>query len=243
MASYNIRMSLRVTLCSFRLQELIDVIGSKNAVVLKAATSHLAEVYKNEKDESKFQSANAWLRTVINEGVSLRRDRKTPSVGKKGNLLVLHMEVGTHIAVIHSIVRVLGGKELVFDEWSQGISGAILSELSGCGFSDSRRGQKGQLEFLLTLRKLDCGTPLFGDGFHTGWEFYSIIENKEIAVLVAGFREALRFKRELPDWLPKDRKKQLKTRVSDDCRKFLGKSVKWLAQIQKAGQDAYILWS
>jgi hypothetical protein len=236
----NIHMSLRVTLYSWKLQEFIDVIGSKNSVVLKAAATNLANIYKREKDNSKLNSANAWLRTLINQGFPLRRDRKRPTVGAKGKLLVMHMEAGIHVAVIHSLICSLGAKRVTFDEWSQGIHGAIHKELRECGFL---RSEKVQVEFLLTLGKLDCGTPLFGDDFFTGWELYSIIENHEIAALVAGFRAALRFKRKLPRGLPKDVKKRLKTRVSDDCREFLGKSVKWFGQIQKAGQDAYILWS
>jgi hypothetical protein len=61
-------MSLRASLYGWRLQEFIDVIGSKNSVVLKAAAAHLAEIYKNEKDKSKLQSAIAWLQTLIFSG-------------------------------------------------------------------------------------------------------------------------------------------------------------------------------
>jgi hypothetical protein len=233
-------MSLRPSLYRWKLREFIDMIGSKNSVVLKAAAAHLADIYKNEKERSKFQSANAWLQTLINQGLPLRRDRERPTVGAKGNLLATHMEAGIHVAVIHSLICTLGAKRVTFDEWSQGIHGAIHKELRESGFL---RSEKVQLEFLLTLRKLDCGTPLFGDDFYTGWEFYSIIENHEIAALVAGFRAALRFKRELPRSFPKEARKRIKTRVSDDFRDFIGKSVKWFGQIQKAGQDAYILWS
>ncbi len=233
-------MSLRVTLCSWKLQEFVDVIGSKNSVVLKAAASHLANVYKHEKDNSKLNSANAWLRTLINQGLPLRRDRKTPTVGAKGNLLVLHMEAGIHVSVINSIVSALGGKQRACDEWGSGLSSAFHSELRRCGFF---RDTRVPLDFITTLVKLDGGTPLFGDGFHTGWEFYSVIENREIAALVAGFRAALRFRRILPRSFPKDARKRVQTRLSDDLRPLLGKIVKLFAQIQKAGQDAYIIWS
>jgi hypothetical protein len=236
----NIHMSLRPSLYSWKLQEFIDLIGSKNSVLLKAAAAQLADIYKNEKAKSKLQSANAWLGTLINQGLPFRRDRERPTVGANGNLLVTHMEAGIHVAVIHSVVCALGAKRVTFDEWGQATHNAIHRELRESGFL---RLGKVQLDFLTTNQKLACGTPLFGDDFYTGWEFYSIIENHEIAALVAGFRAALRFKRKLPRGLPKDARKRIKTRVSDEFRDFIGKFVKWFRQIQKAGQDAYILWS
>jgi hypothetical protein len=232
-------MSLRVTLCSWKLQEFIDVIGSKNSVVLKAAAAHLADIYKNEKDKPQLHSANAWLRTLINQGLPLRRDRERPTVGAKGKLLVMHMEAGVHVAVIDSIVSALGGKQLAFDVWGSRLSSALHSELRRCGFFQTRV----PLDFITTMGKLDGGTPLFGDGFHTGWEFYSVIENHEIAALVAGFRAALRFRRKLPRSFSKEARKRVSTRLPDDLRPLLGKIVKLFAQIQKESQDAYILWS
>jgi hypothetical protein len=118
-----------------------------------------------------------------------------------------------------------------FDSWSQGISSAIHNELRACGFIGS---SQCSVEFLQALWRLDGGTPLFGDDFCTGWEYYSIIENDQIAALVTSFEAALRFERILPDGIPEEARKRLRTRFSDDVRKFLGDLIGWLGQIHQS---------
>jgi hypothetical protein len=126
-----------------------------------------------------------------------------------------------------------------FDSWSQGVSKALFGELHSCGFLQS---DKSSVEFIQALRKLDSGTPLFGDDFCTGWEYYSVIDNPEIAILVGGFQAALDFERKLPDSMPDDVRRRFKTRLLDDTKKFICDLIGWFEQIQQAGQDAFIIW-
>jgi hypothetical protein len=236
-------MSLRMNLYGWKLQEFIDVIGSKSAKVLETASAHLAEKFKGRSDHADLPKAIAWLRTLINEGHPLRQDRERPTVGADGDLVVMHMEAGIHVAVINSLVVTLRREEFLnpaFDSWSQGISSAIHKELRVCGFIGS---SQCSVEFLQALWRLDGGTPLFGDDFCTGWEYYSIIENDQIAALVTSFEAALRFERILPDGIPEEARKRLRTRLSDDVREFLGNLIGWFGQIHQAGQDAFITWS
>jgi hypothetical protein len=236
-------MSLRPALYGWKIQEFIDVIGSKNVKVQKAALGHLREVYESPGDQAELRKARAWLRTLINKGYPLRRDRKPPIVRADGELLLMRMETGIHVAVVNSLVQALRRDEFVqplFDRWSQGVSSAIHNELRACGLFGSRASS---VEFITALSRLDGGTALFGDGFHTGWEYYSVIEKAQIGLLLAGFEAVLNFERKLPDGIPAEAKKRLRTRVSADARGLITELIDWFGKIERAGQDAFILWS
>jgi hypothetical protein len=235
-------MSLRMDLHGWKLQEFIDVIGSKNATVLERASAHLEELYKGAKDDD-LSKALAWLHTLINEGHSLRWERERPAVAMDGALLAMQMEAGIHVNVIYSLVEAIRREEFLhpaFDSWGQGVSTGLRNEFSACGFIGSR---ECSIEFLQALHRLDGGTPLFGDDFYTSWQYYSIIENDRIAALVQGFEGVLRFERKLPADIPDHIRERFKVRVSDDYKKLISDLIGWLGQIEQAGQDAFILWS
>jgi len=158
-------------------------------------------------------------------------------------LVVMHMEAGIHFAAVFCLFEPLRRKEYLdpgFDLWSDRVSLALSDDLRACGFNNSR---EYSVEFIQALWKLGGGTPLFGDDFCTNWEKYAIIENNQLAVLVAGFQAALGFKRKLPKSMSASDRKRIKTRLSDKPKEFISDLVGWLGQIQEAGQDAFILWA
>src|SRR5262249_25039951 len=154
------------------------------------------------RDQTALPKASAWLQTLINEGYPLRHQRQRPTVAADGDLLVMRMEAGIHVAVIHSIFLAIRRGEFLhpaFHTLGQGVSSGLHDELRACGFIGSN---KCSVPFLQALFKLDGGAPLFGDDFSTGWEFYSIIENDQIAALITALQAALSFERKLPDGIP-----------------------------------------
>jgi hypothetical protein len=236
-------MSLRMHLYGWKLQEFIDAIGSKNRTLLKKASAHLEKTYKGGRNEADLPKALAWLRTLINEGHSLRKDRQWPAPGVDGGLVIMHMEAGIHVAAVFCLFEALRRKEYLdqgSDLWSHSVSLALSDDLRACGFN---RSGENSAEFIQALWKLGGGTPLFGDDFCTNWEKYAVIENNQLAALVAGFRAAMSFKRNLPNNIPSAARKKLKTRLSGRPKEFIGDLVGWLGQIQEAGQDAFILWA
>jgi hypothetical protein len=88
-----------MNLYGWKLQEFIDVLGSKNATLLETAFVNLEGKYKGERNEADVAKALGWLRTLINEGHSLRKDREFPTLGMDGALVAMHMEDGVHVAV------------------------------------------------------------------------------------------------------------------------------------------------
>jgi hypothetical protein len=230
-------------LYGWKLQEFIDAIGSKNTRLLKRASSHLEKTYKGGRDEANLPKALAWLRTLINEGHSLRKDRQWPAPGVDGGLVIMHMEAGIHVAAVFCLFQALRRKEYLdsgFDLWNDRISLALSDDLRACGFNNSR---KYSVEFIQALWKLGGGTPLFGDDFCTNWEKYAIIENKQLAILVAGFQAALNFRRKLPKSMSASDRKRINTCLSDRSKQFVSELVGWLRGIQRASQDAFILWA
>src|SRR5262245_29699396 len=125
-------MSLRMALYGWKLQEFIAVIGSKDAKVLEAASAHLAEAFEGHRDQTTLPKAMAWLRTLINKGFPLRNQRERPTVAADGDLLVMRMEAGIHVAVIHSIFWGIRREEFLnpaSDTWGQGVSSSLHEEL------------------------------------------------------------------------------------------------------------------
>ena len=60
--------------------------------------------------------------------------------------------------------------------------------------------------------------------------------------MISVFQAAKEFKRSLPDNLPEDYKAKMRTSLSEAGKEFIGDLIKWFSQIQRAGQDAFILW-
>jgi hypothetical protein len=46
----------------------------------------------------------------------------------------------------------------------------------------------------------------------------------------------------LPEGYPEEATKKMRTGLSEGGKQLIGDMIKWLGQIQRAGQDAFILW-
>jgi hypothetical protein len=86
------------------------------------------------------------------------------------------------------------------------------------------------------------GRPIFGDDFRTNWSYYLYFTNDELAAIIRVFKAAKKFKRSLPDNLPDEHRATIRTGLSEGGKKFIGDLIKWFSAIQRAGQDALIVW-
>ena len=92
------------------------------------------------------------------------------------------------------------------------------------------------------MSSLSNGSPLFGDDFRTGWSFYSLFSNSDLAAIIPVFQAAADFKRVLPEGYTEELTKKMATGLSDNSKAFVLDLIKWFGQIQQAGQDAFVLW-
>lgn len=92
------------------------------------------------------------------------------------------------------------------------------------------------------MSRLSNGSPLFGDDFCTEWPFYTLFSNQELAAMIPVFQAAADFKRLLPEGYPEEPTDKLRASLSDSGKAFIEDLIKWFGQIQRAGQDALILW-
>ena len=69
---------------------------------------------------------------------------------------------------------------------------------------------------------------------------YSLFSNAELLKLVSVFDTASNFERPVPEGFPKD---SIVTSLSEDAKKFTLDLSEWFGQIQRAGQDALVMWS
>jgi len=92
------------------------------------------------------------------------------------------------------------------------------------------------------MSNLSNGSPLFGDDFRTEWSFYTLFSNQELATMIPVFQAAADFKRPLPEGYPEELTKKMVTGLSEGGKDFVADLINWFGQIQRAGQDAFILW-
>ena len=233
-------MSLRMNLYGWSFDSFTQVLGSKNAAVLEAATARLTECIH----EPNLSRGKAWLTTLIETGFPLRRDRQPPPEPAGGGLLNVPMETEVHVFVVHSIARAIAHDDYLdlaaeSSNWKHPAVGSLYNELAACEF---KRSGKCPVEYHTWMWKLIDGSPLFGDDFRTEWSFYSLFTNQELAAIIPVFQAAEQYKRSVPDNLPEDYKAKLRTSLSEGGKQFIGDLIKWFSAIQRAGQDAFILW-
>jgi hypothetical protein len=232
-----------MNLYGWSLKSFVKAIGSKNSTVLEAASILIAEGYEDKPELSK--KGKAWLRTLINTGLPLRRDRGQPSVPADGGLMITRMETELHAWVIYCIVRALARGhcvDLAIDSSSYSHPSvlALWDDLKYCGFTGSK---DCPWQIHLWMSQLSGGTPLFGDGFRSDWSYYTIFTSKDLAHMIPVFRAAAKFKRRVPSSIPREARKALQFTLSKGGKTFIAKLSRWFTQIQKAGQDAFIYWS
>jgi hypothetical protein len=230
-----------MNLYGWSINSFTQVLGSKNAPVLEAATARLSEYL----DEPNLSKGKAWLTNLIQTGFPLRGDRPPPSECAGGGLLTVQMESEVHVSVVHSIARAIADDNYLdlageSSSWSHPAVGSLYNELAACEFKHSG---KCPVEYHTWMWTLSNGSPIFGDDFRTDWSFYSLFTNQELAAIVPVFQAAEQFKRSLPDKLPEDYRAKMRTSLSEGGKHFIGDLIKWFSAIQRAGQDAFILWS
>jgi hypothetical protein len=230
-----------MNLYGWRLSSFTQVLGSKDAALLEAATARLSEALREEPALSK---AKTWLQTLIESGFPLRQVRPPPSEPADGGLLTVQMETALHVAVVHCLARAMAGEDdldLALDSssWAHPAVWSLYQELASCGFTQSK---SCCIQYHSWMLRLNGGAPLFGDDFRTGWEFYTWFTNEELAAMVPVFQAAADFKRPLPKGYSQEARKKMRTGLSEGGKKFIGDLTNWFSQIQQAGQDAFILW-
>jgi hypothetical protein len=230
-----------MNLYGWRLSSFTQVLGSKDSALLEAATARLENALPQE---SALSKAKAWLRTLIDSGFLLQRDRPPPAQPADGGLLTLHMETEVHVAVVHCLSRAIARADDLdlageSSNWAHPCVGSLHNELASCGFT---RSKDCCTQYFSWMSRLDEGSPLFGDNFRTNWEFYTWFTNEELAAMIPVFRAAADFTRPLPAGYSEEALKKVRTGLSEAGKKFIGDLITWLGRIQQAGQDAFILW-
>jgi hypothetical protein len=231
-----------MNLYGWRFSSFTQALGGKNSALLDAAAARLSEAFP--KDPVALAKARAWLQTLIESGFPLRQDRQPPSEPAAGGLLTAQMETALHVAVVHCLIRAIAcadDLDLAIDSssWKHPAVASLYNELSACKFHHSG---KCPVEFHAWMCKLIDGSPIFGDDFRTSWEFYSWFSNAELAAIIPVFQAAEQFKRTLPENLPENYQAKVRTSLSEGGKQFIGDLIKWFGAIQRAGQDAFILW-
>ena len=234
-------MSLRMNLYGWHLFTFKQALGSQNKSLLNSARAHLSKTFK----EPQLSRANAFVRTLVENGYPLLSERQFPSEPDDGGLLTMQMETETHVFAVHCLARALATPEhldlaMESSTWSHPSIGALLREVGSCGFTRSKEFNR---KFYTWIWALDKGTPLFGDEFHTTWSRYTLFPNQELTEIVQLLRAAATFARKLPESYTPEQAKQFPTSLSPVAQKFANDLAKWFDQIQQAGQDAFILWS
>ena len=234
-------MSLRMNLYGWNRSSFTNILGSKDSVVLDAASSFLSEILQEEPAISK---AKAWLRILIESGFPLRQVREPPSEPTDGGLLTMQMETEVHVFAVHSIARSIARGnylDLVGDSshWGHAAVRSLYDELQSCGFTRSKSSPAQLHSWMLTMSN---GSPLFGDDFRTEWSFYSLFDNEELAAMIPVLQSALDFNRPVPEDYSDELAKTIVTSLSKQCKEFVSALIEWFGRIQRAGQDAFILW-
>jgi hypothetical protein len=224
----------------------LDALGSKNAAVLSAATALLSEAIDNGATRARGQ---AWLKTLIETGFPLAKDRKPSPQPDGGGLMTMLVETEAHVFAIHSLVRAIArGNDLNLSEesqsWTHPAVSGLYNELASLGFSRPTNNDPKRwfLDYIRWMSGLSNGTPLFGDDFRSEWSFYTCFNNPDLAAMIPVLQAATEFQKRLPDDMPEEVRREYKTSLSEGSKAFVTAFTKWLTQIQQAGQDAFILW-
>jgi hypothetical protein len=234
-------VSLRMNLYGWSQPAFTAALGSKDAAVLEAATARLSETLPKEPGHSR---ARAWLRTLVESGFPLRQDREPPAEPADGGLLTVRMETEVHVFAAHCLARAVARDDHLdlageSSNWKHPAVGSLYQELAACGFTRSKGCCR---EYFSWMARLMEGSPLFGDAFRTQWSFYSLFSNQELAAMIPVLQAAAEFTRPLPAGCPEEIVRNTKTSLSEGGKGFVADLIRWFGQIQRAGQDAFILW-
>jgi hypothetical protein len=218
-----------------------QALGSKDSAVLEKATARLSETLPKEPGLSR---AKAWLRTLIENGFPLQQDREPASDPADGGLLTVQMETEVHVFAIYCLARAIARNEHLdlaseSSHWAHSAVRSLYQELASCGFT---RSKSCSVQFFSWMSSLSNGSPMFGDDFRTEWSFYTLFSNQDLVAMTPVLQAAADFKRALPEGYPEELTKKMLTGLSDGSKEFVGELLKWFGQIQRAGQDAFILW-
>lgn len=233
-------MSLRMNIYGWCQLDFLQVLGSKDAALLEKASSLISHALPGEPARSQ---ALAWLHTLVESGYPLRQARE-PSSNAVGDLLTVKMETEAHVFANFCLARAIasdGHLDLasVSSHWSQPAVGKLYRELASCGFTKS---SECCVQYFSWMSGLSSGTTLFGDDFRSDWSFYTVFSNSDLAAIIPVFNAAAAFQRTLPEGIPDEYARTMVTCLSDESKLFVQDLVNWFAQIQQAGQDAFILW-
>ena len=230
-----------MNLYGWSLPSFAQVLGSKDSAVLEDATARLCETLPNEPGLSK---AKAWLQTLIESGFPLRQDREMPSEPADGGLLTVRMETEVHVFAIYCLVRAIARNDHLdlateSSNWAHPAVGSLYQDLSSCGFT---RSESCCVQYFSWMSRLSNGSPLFGDDFRTEWSSYTFFSNQELADMIPVFQAAADFRRPLPEGYPEELTTKMMTGLSEGGKEFVADLIKWFDQIQRSGQDAFLLW-
>ncbi len=234
-------MALRMNLFGWHQDAFAKVLGSKDSHILEQATEHLSKALTREPSLSE---AKAWLHKLIDHGYTLRENRSPPTASSDGDLVVVRMELETHIFAVHSLVRAIALPDDInlatrSSYWWHSSVAAIVDDFTNCGFSKTKLYSR---QFVIWLSKMNKGSPLFGDDFLTPWSFYTCIRMGELTEIIPVLQAALDFKRPLPEGAPEEYLKTIKTELSPTGKQFVQDLITWFKEITEAGQDAFIMW-
>jgi hypothetical protein len=154
------------------------------------------------------------------------------------------METEVHVFAAYCLARTIARHDHLdlaseSSHWAHPAVGSLYRELASCGFTKSKNCC---VQYFSWMSGLSNGSPLFGDDFRTEWSFYTLFSNRDLAAMIPVFQAAGDFKRSLPEEYPEELTKQMATSLSDGGKAFVLDLIKWFGQIQRAGQDAFILW-
>lgn len=234
-------MSLRMNLYGWDEAAFEQAIGSNDSNLLTKATALLTNAYKAG---PALSQALGWLRTLIENGSPLRRERGPSPPPDDGGLLTVLMETESHVLATYCLSRAIASEchlDLASESshWSHPMVGVLYRELVSCGFTKSRNCVT---QFFALMSGLSNGTPLFGDEFHTEWAFYGVFSRGDLPKMVSVLKAAVEFQRTLPRDYPESLAKTTATGLSEDCKVFAAELATWLGKIEQAGQDAFFLW-
>jgi hypothetical protein len=223
--------------------DFVAVVGSKNSSLIEKASAILSASLR----EPTLAKGQAWLRKLIMEGYPFRSEHKQPSEPEDGGLWTMQMETEAHAITMYCIARAISRDEhlnLASDSsyWSHPSVEAFYREAQSCQFPRSKDCPR---EYYTWMHQLGNGTPVFGDEFRSAWCFYTLFSNDELKSMIPVFQAAVDFERTLPEGIPPEiarHAQSMPDRFSDSGKNFARDLVKWFEQIQKADQDAFILW-
>lgn len=235
-------MSLRMNLYGCDLQSVTASFGSQDEGLLKRAIDNLAQILQPGDDLNK---AICWLQTIIKTNVPLRVNRPAPFVSEDGGLLVCQLEAEIHVLALHCLVTAVRREEhLNLTEessfWNHVAVTELQMELSSCRFEPSDVPLSQLLNYFAILIK---GTPFFGDDFRSSWSIYSFLPHSELSHLTTALQDALTYERMLPEKMPEEIRQQYTTKLSDGMNTFVSEFIGWLKQLDRSGQDMYLIWS